>query len=142
MIKVGFGQLFSCLYGLYSLSLSIIKNKDMTKYKIIGEKYGVTITKPFSVEMYKHNDVVKEKMIDSIKEGITKAYEAGNRDTLNIFSSAIQGSRYSSSYTLSEMYRRLMQESDMMQPWLLNQEYDYLVHLQLVEPMEMGLVGF
>jgi hypothetical protein len=92
--------------------------------------------------MYKHNDVVKEKMIDSIKEGITKAYEAGNRDTLNIFSSAIQGSRYSSSYTLSEMYRRLMQESDMVQAWLLNQEYDYLVHLELVEPMEIGLVGF
>jgi hypothetical protein len=30
MIKVGFGQLFSCLYGLYSLSLSIVKKiRDM-----------------------------------------------------------------------------------------------------------------
>jgi hypothetical protein len=142
MIKVGFGQLFSCLYGLYSLSLSIIKNKDMTKYKIIGEKYGVTITKPWNTEMYKHNDTVKEKMIDSIREGITKAYEAGNRDTLNIFARAIQGPTYHKSFTLSKIFEELMQSAEYIQSWLLNQEYAYLVHLELVEPTEMELLGF
>jgi hypothetical protein len=81
-------------------------------------------------------------MIDSIREGITKAYEAGNRDTLNIFARAIQGPTYDKSYTLSNIFKELMQSAEYIQSWLLNQEYAYLVHLELVEPTEMELLGF
>lgn len=114
----------------------------MTKYKVIGERYGVTITKPFSVEMYKHNDAVKEKMCANIVDGINSAYASRNRERLNIFSRALQGSIYGSSYTMANMHKELLSEVENVQPWLLNQEYDYLVHLELVVPVEIGLVGF
>lgn len=114
----------------------------MTKYKILGEKYGVTITRPWNTEMYKHNDVVREKMIANITEGITKAYEARDFDKLNIFWGALRGSRYGSGFRLSEVYRQLIDEAENAAYWLLNQEYGYLVHLELVEPVDVELIGF
>ncbi len=41
----------------------------MSKVKVLGEQYGVTITRPFSREMYAHNSKVAAIM----KENITKA---------------------------------------------------------------------
>lgn len=114
----------------------------MTNYKILGEKYGVAITKPWSAEMYKHNEAVRETMIANITEGINKAYAAKDFDKLNIFSRALQGSRYGSGYTLSDVYHELTEVAENAASWLLNQEYGYLVHLELVEPVEIELIGF
>ena len=114
----------------------------MTKYKVLGEKYGVTITRPWNAEMYKHNDTVREKMISNITNGLKKAYEAKDFDKLNIFSRALEGSIYGDSYRMSEMYRHLSQTAENAASWLLNQEYGYLVHFELVEPVDVELIGF
>ena len=114
----------------------------MTKYKVIGEKYGVMITKPFSAEMYKHNDAVKEKMCANIVAGIELAYANHEHNQLNIFSRALQGFTYGTSYTMDDVHEELLLEVENAQAWLLNQEYDYLVYLELVAPVEVGLVGF
>ena len=50
----------------------------MQNYKILGEKYGVTITKPWSKEMYEHNDTVADFMKENIFTALTSAYNQCN----------------------------------------------------------------
>jgi hypothetical protein len=50
----------------------------MKNYKILGQKYGVTITKPWSKEMYEHNDTVADFMKENIFTALTSAYNQCN----------------------------------------------------------------
>ena len=51
-----------------------IKNKNMSKVKVLGKQYGIEITKPWSNEMYEHNDKVADLMKQSISESLQIAY--------------------------------------------------------------------
>lgn len=50
----------------------------MKKYIVLNHpkksKYGIQITKPWSKEMYDHNDKVKEKALNAISEKLASAY--------------------------------------------------------------------
>lgn len=111
----------------------------MSKTKVLGEKYGIAITRPFSREMYAHNSKVAAIM----KENITKAIN--NRkytaDQLNEMTKSITG------YTFGMMDREeireeMLAEVDRLQDWWLAQEYDTLVDKGYCKPLEQYMVGF
>ena len=46
----------------------------MSKVKVLGMEYGIEITRPWSSEMYEHNDKVMATMKEAIKVVLDRAY--------------------------------------------------------------------
>lgn len=113
-----------------------------TKVKVLGEQYGVTITRPFSKEMYAHND----KVIALMKENITKAINNRKWSTeeLNEMTKSVTGYTYGI-YGMSsreEIRKEMLEEVDRLQAWWLDQEYPTLVKKGFCKEIEFGIVGF
>lgn len=110
-----------------------------TKVKVLGEQYGVTITRPFSKEMYAHND----KVVALMKENITKAINNRKWTTeeLNEMTKSVTGYTYGM-MTREEIRKDMLEEVDRLQAWWLDQEYSTLVEKGFCKEIEFGIVGF
>ena len=110
-----------------------------TKVKVLGEQYGVTITRPFSREMYAHNSTVAEEAKSNIRRAVNnRKYTA---DQLNEMTRSI------TAYTFGfmdreEMREEMLTEVDILQDWWLAQEYPTLVEKGFCKPLKTGFVGF
>ena len=111
----------------------------MSKTKVLGEKYGIAITRPFSKEMYAHND----KVVALMKENITKAINNRKWTTeeLNEMTKSITGYTFGM-MTREEIREEMLAEVDNLQPWWLAQEYGTLVDKGYCKPLEQYMVGF
>ena len=110
-----------------------------TKVKVLGEQYGVTITRPFSKEMYAHND----KVVALMKENITKAIKNRKWTTeeLNEMTKSITAYTFGM-MTREEIREEMLAEVDRLQDWWLAQEYPTLVKEGYCKPLKTGFVGF
>ena len=110
-----------------------------TKVKVLGEQYGVTITRPFSKEMYAHND----KVVALMKENITKAIKNRKWTTeeLNEMTKSITAYTFGM-MTREEIREEMLAEVDRLQAWWLAQEYPTLVEKGFCKEVEFGIVGF
>lgn len=111
----------------------------MTKTKVLGEMYGITITRPFNSEMYRHNDKVAEIMKKNIIKAIkTRKY---NENDLNDMTRSITAYTYGM-MSAQEMREEMLAEVDNLQPWWLAQEYGTLVEKGYCKPLKQYMVGF
>jgi hypothetical protein len=120
--------------------------------KKIDTQYGIEITKPFSKQMYEHNDKVAEEM----KANIVKQWNAlihkidpetdwenfGDDENVVKLQKGICYSGFGGGYTLGDVDEEVQREIDMMQNWQLHEEYAYLCFKGLVPRTKYGMVGF
>ena len=103
-------------------------------------RYGIAITKPFSSEMYDHNDKVAEIM----KTNITKALN-NRRHTvqdLDKMATHITGYRFGVGMSRDAIREDLLNAVSSLANWWLAQEYDYLVTDGYCKPVEFNMIGF
>ena len=98
----------------------------MRKKKEPTFAYGIEITKPFSKEMYDHNDMVAKEM----KSNIMKLQRG------------VCYSGYGSGYTLGDVNDEFKNELDMMQNWQLHEEYSYGCFERLLPRTKYMMIGF
>jgi len=111
----------------------------MSKTKILGEQHGITITRPFSSEMYAHNN----KVATIMKENITKAIN--NRKWTSIELNEMTKSITAYTFGMSnreEIRKEMLDEVDRLQDWWLAQEYPTLVEKGFCKEVAVGMVGF
>lgn len=111
----------------------------MSKEKVLGVQYGVTITRPFSREMYAYNSIVAEEAKNNIRKAINN--RKWTAEQLNEMTRSITG------YTFGMMDREeireeMLNEVDSLQDWWLAQEYPTLVKEGFCKPLKTGFVGF
>ena len=128
--------------------------------KKVKTQHGIEITKPFSKEMYAHND----KVADEMKKNLLKAWESALDELFNGYSKqtymesdwnfikedtklvklqkGICYSGYGDGYTIGDVDEEVQREIDMMQNWQLHEEYAYLCFKGLVPRTKYGMVGF
>ena len=120
--------------------------------KKIDTQYGIEITKPFSKQMYEHNDKVAEEM----KANIVKQWNAlihgidmdtdwedfGDDESTVKLQKLVCYSGYGSGYTLRDVNNELKNEVEMMANWQLHEEYGYGVHLGLLPKVKFPMLGF
>ena len=128
--------------------------------KKVKTQHGIEITKPFSKEMYAHND----KVADEMKKNLLKAWESALDELFNGYSKqtymesdwnfikedtklvklqkGICYSGFGGGYTLGDVDEEVQREIDMMQNWQLHEEYAYLCFKRLVPRTKYGMVGF
>ena len=120
--------------------------------KKVKTQHGIEITKPFSREMYAHND----KVADEMKKNLLTKWEAliyeidpetdwekfGDDESVVKLQKGICYSGFGGGYTLGDVDEEVKKEIDMMQNWQLHEEYAYLCFKGLVPRTKYGMVGF
>ena len=81
--------------------------------------YGIKITKPWSKEMYDHNNMVSELMKLEIIKSIVK-YQ-NDFDKLNELMVICGGIKYGSGYSIDDLYQDVHNEVDNVQNYWLNE---------------------
>jgi hypothetical protein len=125
----------------------------MQNYKILGQKYGVTITKPWSKEMYEHNDTVADFMKENIFTALTSAYNQCNsnlqiqleheaENKLRYVAKSLCGYGFGSSYSIDDIYSEACKELDNVQNYWLNEIYQDLVKLDYVRQLDVLMIGY
>ncbi len=126
------------------------KNKVPSIYK-----YGIEITKPFSKEMYNHNDKVVTIMKGVILSVWTKLMEefadfdmdtdwsiiSDDSDIVKL-QKEICYSGYGSGYTISNVDKEFRDELETLAPYQLAEIYPSLVKDGFVEDIGVGLIGY
>jgi hypothetical protein len=116
--------------------------------KIIKEVYSdvlnkdIQITKPWSKEMYDHNDKVADIMKKEIKFQINLAEELDDFDTLNELMVLCGGIKYGDSYTLGELWEDCLTEVERVENYWLNEEWDYAVEKGYVKKINEKFLGY
>lgn len=111
-----------------------------TKQKVIGEKYGIAITKPWNNEMYAHNDSVAKEM----KERIARAVKnrGRSREELNEIATHVTAYKFGDSYSVNDIRNELLESIATLENYWLAQEYRYLVQSGYVEPTDKDMIGY
>ena len=103
--------------------------------------YGIKITKPWSKEMYDHNDMVSEVMKSEIINQIKK--NQNNYDKLNELIVLCGGIKYGDGYSIEELFEDCLNEVDNVQNYWLNEEWDWSVKQGIVtDCIKIDFVGY
>jgi len=116
-------------------------------------KYGIQITKPFSKDMYNHNDMVAKQMKFNIKdawhnEAIKFMGDDDWPTSINKYNKiidiqkAVMAMGYGDGYTINEVERDFYSELDNMSNWQLHENYSYMSFKGLVPRTRFMMVGF
>jgi len=116
-------------------------------YKNIKYLFGIKITKPFSKEMYAHNDKVAEEMKRNITSAINKAYENviigdGEDTNLREIVKAFTGYSFGEGYDIDDIKAEGLDTLENVANWQMHEEYAYLCFKSLVPRIKQGMVGF
>jgi hypothetical protein len=114
----------------------------MSKVKVLGKKYGIEITKPWSNEMYNHNDKVGAIMKENILQALTEVYKKNDEAALREIGKSVLAYGFGQGYSMDEMYNEICSELDVVQNFWLNDEYPYLAKKGYVRVVEIGFVGY
>ena len=102
--------------------------------------YGIKITKPWSKEMYDHNNMVSQLMKLEIIKSIVNFQN--DFDKLNELMVLCGGIKYGDSYDIEELKEDFLNEVDTVQNYWLNEEYPFAVSNGLVDDVKLKFVGY
>jgi len=116
-------------------------------------KYGIQITKPFSKDMYNHNDMVAKQMKFNIKDAWHNEAikfmgddewptESNKYNKIIDIQKAVMAMGYGDGYTINEVERDFYSELDNMSNWQLHENYSYMSFKGLVPRTRFMMVGF
>ena len=114
----------------------------MSKVKVLGTKYGIDITKPWSQQMYIHNDIVASEMKENIFNALNEAYSKDDERSLREIGRAVCAYGFGDGYDMDEMHSEICRELDTIQNYWLNDEYPSLVSKGYVPNVKMNFVGY
>ena len=107
-------------------------------------KYGIQITKPFSVEMYDHNKGIATTMNVHIDAALTRCItcEPIMEEKLRDIAHSICGVGFGEGYSLGDIHKEAEMALLNLADWRMNEEYEYLCYKGYVPKLEQGMVGF
>ncbi len=118
-------------------------------------QYGIEITKPWSKEMYEHNDMVSEEMKKNIInkwDELLKEFGELNMDTpweiiqdyadIVKLQKGICYSGYGSGFTISNVDKEFRNEVENMPNYQLHESYSYLAFEGMLPRTSFMLIGF
>jgi len=112
-------------------------------------EYGIEITKPWSKEMYAHNDKVLEIAKQNIQTALDEAYakwepEAiiDDTDMVALIAKEICGYGYGTGHENQDVYEDACRELHNASYHWMHEIYPYLVDIEVVEPLEQGFIGY
>jgi len=110
--------------------------------KVLGNKYGIEITRPWNKEMYDHNDKVASLMKGQLILALKKAMKQENEELLKDVASIIDPCGYGYGFDIKDIYNDAVRNLEMVQNYWLNEEYPYGVKKGIVPSVELEFIGY
>ena len=114
----------------------------MNKVKVLGEKYGIQITRHWNEQMYEHNNSVSLVMIANISDIAASAYKSSNEVALRDIHRIVAGHGMGSGYSMEEILNAILSELMVIQNYWLRDQYPALVKAGYVADVEKNFVGY
>ena len=105
-------------------------------------KYGVEITKPWSTEMYAHNEVVSETMKSNIKKAIDTAVKKEDDTKFIEIAKFVCYYSFGNPYITEENVRETLRELEFMPNHMLAEDYPDMISSGLVPGTDVHLIGY
>ena len=116
-------------------------------------QYGIQITKPFSKDMYSHNDMVAEEMKVNIRNAWANEVikfmgddewptESNKYNKIIDIQKGICAVGYGDGFTIDEVQKDFLQELEDMANYQLHEVYSYMSFKNLVPRTRFMMVGF
>jgi len=113
-------------------------------------KYGVEIKKPWSTEMYQHNDIVEEVAKKNMKKALKDAYDKIERsdydpdviETFRDLGKNITAYGFGDGYDEKGVLEQTLEELENAPKHYLKEAYDCFVYDGAVKKLEPGFIGF
>ena len=113
-------------------------------------KYGVEIKKPWSKEMYDHNDIVEKTAKKNIEKALKDAYNKIERsdydlDVIETFCELcgnVTAYGFGDGYDESDVLKQTLLELENAPKHWLKEAYDCFVYDGVLEKLEPGFIGF
>ncbi len=117
--------------------------KDSNGNSILGEQYGITITRPWNNAMYEHNDNIAETMKEAIQAVLDKALEEDDDDTMRKVSKAVSAYSQGSMFSTEDIYEDATRSLEQTQNhWLHSDTWPDLVKAGLVQELPQQMIGY
>jgi hypothetical protein len=115
----------------------------MNNYKILGTEQGITITRPFSSEMYAHNDKVREIQNDTVIAALEALRDSEDSGLVEDAVKACSGYGYGSGYSQDDMIDDAIKNVESSSNnWMREEIWPDFIKLGLVQPIEIDYVGY
>jgi len=124
----------------------MLKVKRSKKTKTL--MYGIEITKPWSKEMYAHNERTEEHLKDQILTAFQKTYASYgttppmDEDSLRDMANEIAGYKYGEGFSIQDIVEEVLKNLEQMPGFQLHETMYYLHHKGYVKTQAMGLIGY
>jgi hypothetical protein len=115
----------------------------MSKTKVLGMEYGIEITRPWSPEMYEHNDKVMATMKEAIFVVLSRAYTDDNEEDLRQIAKFICGYGFAGSVDMDAIHEDACRQLDMTAGhWMNSDLWPDMVMEGFVKDLDVKLVGY
>ena len=115
----------------------------MSKVKVLGMEYGIEITRPWSVEMYEHNETVSTTMKEAIFVALSRVYTDDDFANLNLIAEFICGHGFGSGHDADSIFEAACRQLDVIENWWLNSDvWPAMVEHGFVKDLDVKLVGY
>jgi len=106
--------------------------------------YGIEITKPWSKEMYAHNERTAEHLKDQILTAFQKTYISGTIQELKLrdIAHVICGCIFGEGFSIDDIKEETIKAIVNMPGFQLHETMYYLHHKGYVKTQAMGLIGY
>ena len=111
------------------------------KKKVIGQKYGVQITKPWNQQMYAWNDLVAKIIKIDLYKKLEEFYKNNDIDGMNQIAQSF-GAGYGQGYDVDSIYDGIFEDLKDVQNYQLNEELEWLVSKNLISKPKYEFVGY
>lgn len=112
------------------------------KTKVREVKYGIEITKPWSKEMYDHNDKVSEIVKQNIETALFEIFKDGDEKSLRKISKHICAHGFGDGYSFNDIYDSTMNDLDRAENYWLNEIYPDIVKDGFAPKLKYFFVGY
>ena len=105
-------------------------------------EYGIEITKPWSIEMYNHNETLGEKLRIELMETLDRIVKYKDEGELRKFSKAICYHGFGEGYSVDDIIEETQQDIETIPNFQLNEDFDYLEEQGYIKKQPKRFIGY
>ena len=105
-------------------------------------EYGIEITKPWSREMYDHNEELGEKFRIELMETLDRVVKLNDESELRKFSKAICYSSFGEGYSYDDIVKRTQEDIETLANFQINEDLDWYINNGYIQQPEKRFIGY
>ena len=105
-------------------------------------EYGIEITKPWSREMYDHNEELGEKLRIELMETLDRIVKYKDEGELRKFSKAICYHSFGEGYSVDDIIKETQEDIETIPNFQLNEDFDYLEGNGYISKQPKRFIGY